>query len=30
LTMVAETGVKIDSKEEEFENYIQLTIKIPK
>lgn len=30
LHMVAETGVKIDSKEEEFEDYIQFTIRIPK
>ncbi|WP_044748986.1 nucleoid occlusion protein [Bacillus alveayuensis] len=30
LNMVQESGVKIDSQEEEFEDYIQFTIKIPK
>jgi ParB family chromosome partitioning protein len=30
LTMVADTGVKINAEEEEFEEYIQFTIKIPK
>ncbi|MBD1379855.1 nucleoid occlusion protein [Metabacillus arenae] len=30
LTMVEDTGVKINSEEEEFEDYIQFTIKIPK
>ncbi|WP_243292736.1 nucleoid occlusion protein [Bacillus sp. FJAT-47783] len=30
LNMVQETGVKIDSEEEEFDDYIQFTIKIPK
>ncbi|MGD6819010.1 nucleoid occlusion protein [Metabacillus sp. 84] len=30
LTMVADTGVQINSEEEEFEEYIQFTIKIPK
>ncbi|NSL52361.1 nucleoid occlusion protein [Calidifontibacillus erzurumensis] len=30
LNMVASTGMKIDSHEEEFEDYIQFTIKIPK
>ncbi|WP_243387220.1 nucleoid occlusion protein [Bacillus kexueae] len=30
LSMVEETGVKIDSEEEEFDDYIQFTIKIPK
>ncbi|HHY74930.1 MAG TPA: nucleoid occlusion protein [Bacillus bacterium] len=30
LNMVASTGMKIDSQEEEYEDYIQFTIKIPK
>ncbi|WLR41882.1 nucleoid occlusion protein [Bacillus carboniphilus] len=30
LSMVSDSGISIDSKEEEFEEYIQLTIKIPK
>lgn len=30
LTMVQDTGVKINAEEEEFEEYIQFTIKIPK
>lgn len=30
LSMVADTGVKINAEEEEFEEYIQFTIKIPK
>ncbi|MBS2971100.1 nucleoid occlusion protein [Metabacillus sp. KIGAM252] len=30
LTMVADTGVQINAEEEEFEEYIQFTIKIPK
>ncbi|MBD8071242.1 nucleoid occlusion protein [Bacillus sp. PS06] len=30
LTMVADSGVTIDSEEEEFEEYFQFTIKIPK
>ncbi|MTH54160.1 nucleoid occlusion protein [Bacillus mangrovi] len=30
LTMVQDTGVQINSEEEEFEEYIQFTIKIPK
>jgi ParB family transcriptional regulator, chromosome partitioning protein len=30
LTMVADSGVKLNTEEEEFEEYIQFTIKIPK
>jgi ParB family chromosome partitioning protein len=30
LNMVASTGMKVDSQEEEYEDYIQFTIKIPK
>ncbi|WP_458411507.1 nucleoid occlusion protein [Schinkia sp. CFF1] len=30
LNMVASTGMKIDSQEEEYEDYVQFTIKIPK
>ncbi len=30
LTMVADSGVKLNTEEEEFDEYIQLTIKIPK
>ncbi|MDQ0233180.1 nucleoid occlusion protein [Metabacillus malikii] len=30
LSMVADSGVKLNTEEEEFEEYIQLTIKIPK
>ncbi|KHF27878.1 Nucleoid occlusion protein [Anoxybacillus sp. BCO1] len=30
LTMVADSGVAIDSEEEEFEDYYQITIRIPK
>ena len=30
LTMVADNGIKLDSEEEEFDEYYQITIKIPK
>ena len=30
LSMVADSGVKLNAEEEEFEEYIQFTIKIPK
>lgn len=30
LTMVADSGVKLNTEEEEFDEYIQFTIKIPK
>ena len=30
LSMVTDSGIKLDSQEEEFEDYYQFTIKIPK
>jgi ParB family chromosome partitioning protein len=30
LTMVANSGVAVDSEEEEFDDYYQITIRIPK
>lgn len=30
LTMVSDNGINLDSEEEEFEDYYQFTIKIPK
>ena len=30
LSMVADSGIKLDSEEEEFDEYYQITIKIPK
>ena len=30
LSMVSDNGIKLDSEEEEFEEYYQFTIKIPK